>query len=273
MTITKKQIWLAAGLFAAALALLLWYWLDGSCENPGRRLAIKQAGGVGCFEFWLNRYQSGLAGLLALAAAFVAGRYALRAARIAAEPVSRQLALAQIQASIAAIPVLLEIKARVTAEFALQADANSILVDCRNIYDEMRLGDDGLTIPRSRIDDITQRCQKTHLALDRLISELPIAPETDKVRSALSSYCSGMDVLLQPYAKFLGDFTQGGIPDVNGRKYLAEMTPRMHSHIETLYNGLIAADHVLRFYATSIDRSIAVTQDVIGNSKSLERPA
>lgn len=43
---------------AIALALHLWHWLEPTCSNEQRRIVIKAAGGVGCFEFWLNRYQA-----------------------------------------------------------------------------------------------------------------------------------------------------------------------------------------------------------------------
>lgn len=49
-----------------ALSLHLWDWLEPACANENRRIIMKAAGGVGCFEFWFNRYQ-GLIGNLVTA--------------------------------------------------------------------------------------------------------------------------------------------------------------------------------------------------------------
>lgn len=43
---------------AIALAAHLWNWLEPACSNEQRRIVMKAAGGVGCFEFWFNRYQT-----------------------------------------------------------------------------------------------------------------------------------------------------------------------------------------------------------------------
>lgn len=45
---------------AIAGALHLWNWLEPACSNEQRRIVMKAAGGVGCFEFWFNRYQTTL---------------------------------------------------------------------------------------------------------------------------------------------------------------------------------------------------------------------
>ncbi|KRE02583.1 hypothetical protein ASE61_14990 [Bosea sp. Root670] len=48
---------IAVALTVAAF-MHLWQWLEPACSNEQRRIIMKAAGGVGCFEFWLNRYQT-----------------------------------------------------------------------------------------------------------------------------------------------------------------------------------------------------------------------
>jgi len=64
---------------AVAIAVHLHAWLEPSCANEFRRIVMKSAGGVGCFEFWLFRYQSAWAGLIGAAAALTAAVVAWRA--------------------------------------------------------------------------------------------------------------------------------------------------------------------------------------------------
>ncbi|CAN7314172.1 hypothetical protein [Bosea sp. LjRoot237] len=60
------------------LMLCLTFWLDAACTNEQRRVIMKATGGVGCFEFWFNRYQSLIGNLLT---AGVAGAALIWAAR------------------------------------------------------------------------------------------------------------------------------------------------------------------------------------------------
>ncbi|OYX01579.1 MAG: hypothetical protein B7Z14_05805, partial [Bosea sp. 32-68-6] len=59
----------AVCILALALVCATVIWLDAACDVPSRRLVMKQSASVGCFEFWLNRYQTLLAGILAVAGA------------------------------------------------------------------------------------------------------------------------------------------------------------------------------------------------------------
>jgi hypothetical protein len=54
-----------------AFCLHLWVWLEPACANETRRIIMKAAGGVGCFEFWLFRYQGLLGNVLTAAVAAV----------------------------------------------------------------------------------------------------------------------------------------------------------------------------------------------------------
>jgi hypothetical protein len=74
-----------------AIALHLWAWLEPACSNEQRRIIMKMSGGVGCFEFWLNRYQSLLGSILTAAVAAVTLFW-----------IVRQLHAANRQASVAA---------------------------------------------------------------------------------------------------------------------------------------------------------------------------
>lgn len=65
----KKVLGGALALIMVASGLLLFSWLDASCDNEQRRIVMKLAGGVGCFEFWFNRYQSFAGNLLTAAVA------------------------------------------------------------------------------------------------------------------------------------------------------------------------------------------------------------
>lgn len=56
---------------AIALCLHLWAWLEPACANESRRIIMKASGSVGCFEFWLNRYQGLIGNLLTAAVAGV----------------------------------------------------------------------------------------------------------------------------------------------------------------------------------------------------------
>lgn len=47
-----------------AVSLHLTLWLDETCNVAGRRAVMKASGGIGCFEFWLNRYQGLLGNVL-----------------------------------------------------------------------------------------------------------------------------------------------------------------------------------------------------------------
>lgn len=88
---TKAMLVAIAIVAAIAITLYLWVWLEPACSSDYRRILMKAAGGVGCFEFWLNRYQ-GLLGSMITAG--VAGLTLLW--------VARQLAAANRQAFVAA---------------------------------------------------------------------------------------------------------------------------------------------------------------------------
>lgn len=77
-------------------------WLEPTCSNQSRRIIMKAAGGVGCFEFWLNRYQSLIGSTLTAA---VAGATLVWLAKqlVAAD---RQVAAADRQAGAAAAAAL-----------------------------------------------------------------------------------------------------------------------------------------------------------------------
>lgn len=81
------------GAFVAALCLA--FWLDAACDSAQRRIVMKAAGGVGCFEFWLNRYQQLIAAILAVAAAAVTIRQIER--QISAQ--RKQTAIAMLDAT------------------------------------------------------------------------------------------------------------------------------------------------------------------------------
>lgn len=85
---SNLKIFLIAMAICAALVatLCLTFWLDAACQVEGRRIAMKNAGGVGCFEFWLNRYQSLAAAILATGVAL----YVVRPAFRQLEEMSRQ---------------------------------------------------------------------------------------------------------------------------------------------------------------------------------------
>lgn len=87
---------------ALGLAVNLIAWLEPACSNDNRRIIMKAAGGIGCFEFWLNRYQSLIGSLLT---AGVAGITLLWLAKqlVAAH---RQVAAGDRQAAAAAAAAL-----------------------------------------------------------------------------------------------------------------------------------------------------------------------
>ncbi|CAN7334703.1 hypothetical protein LJR090_002535 [Bosea sp. LjRoot90] len=97
---------------ALVLVLCLTFWLDAACLNEQRRVVMKTAGGVGCFEFWLNRYQSLLGNVLT---AVVAG--------ITLIWISRQFAAANQQTAAAASQTL-----RVRAD-ELEAEKRGLMND------------------------------------------------------------------------------------------------------------------------------------------------
>lgn len=76
---SQLGVFALAVLICCALAIVFctWFWLDAACLVEGRRVAMKTTGSVGCFEFWLNRYQTMIAAILAVAAAF----FTIRATR------------------------------------------------------------------------------------------------------------------------------------------------------------------------------------------------
>lgn len=57
----------------AAIALYTSDWLLDACERPSRRIIMKSSGGVGCFEFWFNRYQQMISAIAAFGAAIAFG--------------------------------------------------------------------------------------------------------------------------------------------------------------------------------------------------------
>lgn len=85
-----------------AISLHLTLWLDETCNVAGRRAYMKATGGIGCFEFWLNRYQ-GLVGNVLTAG--VAGATLIWLARqlVAAD---KQVAASNKQAAAAAAQAL-----------------------------------------------------------------------------------------------------------------------------------------------------------------------
>lgn len=64
----KRWHWIAAGC-AVVAALVLAFTMHKAglaCANPGKRTAMKIVEANGCVEFWFNRYQSLIGGILAL---------------------------------------------------------------------------------------------------------------------------------------------------------------------------------------------------------------
>lgn len=64
--VSQLGIFLIAACICAVLIAIFctWFWLDAACLNPQRRIYMKQAGAVGCFEYWLYRYQGLLGNVL-----------------------------------------------------------------------------------------------------------------------------------------------------------------------------------------------------------------
>src|SRR4051794_35525172 len=62
---------LAVAIVIGACVVMLVCTLGSACEVPSRRLLMKQAGGIGCWEFWLNRYQTLIVGVVAFVGAFL----------------------------------------------------------------------------------------------------------------------------------------------------------------------------------------------------------
>jgi hypothetical protein len=87
----KKRLSAPIIVVAAIAVLSLLIWSANRCNLP----AIQEAAAAGCVEFWINRYQTLLSGLLAI-----------MAAAIAATPVFRQLRESRRQSAAAAITPL-----------------------------------------------------------------------------------------------------------------------------------------------------------------------
>jgi len=66
---TREMLVASAIVLCLAAALHLYVWLEPACSIESRRIVMKAAGGVGCFEFWLNRYQSLIGSILTTAIA------------------------------------------------------------------------------------------------------------------------------------------------------------------------------------------------------------
>ncbi len=98
------------GIITAFIALALGLWASGveiklpSCDGTLIEIAAN-AKICGPIEFWLNRYQTAIAAGVALLAAYIAGRYAIRAARIAAQPVIAANDLMQRAAAAQYLPI------------------------------------------------------------------------------------------------------------------------------------------------------------------------
>lgn len=92
----EEQGWrLLVGLFLTAI-VIVWAWStakSGLCELAVQTASHEQKPLPSCFEFWLNRYQSLGAGILALGAAWLATR-----------PVYKQLSEMVRQSAASAIP-------------------------------------------------------------------------------------------------------------------------------------------------------------------------
>lgn len=124
---------MAAGLRALAFILLgvlviaAGDWLWRSCETGSWKLLAGQLSGSSCIEFWLNRYQTLLAALAALLAAWITVK-ALRQQNETARIDETERALNQYAAAILevmqkyeAVPVALSNETRQVAERRFQA--------------------------------------------------------------------------------------------------------------------------------------------------------
>lgn len=116
---TKAMLVAVALVCAIALSLHLWLWLEPACANPNRRLIMKAAGGVGCFEFWLNRYQGLIGNMLT---ALVAGATLIW--------VARQLGPADRQASAIAAQTLKTVAGELAQQQSTIDGIRKILLVC-----------------------------------------------------------------------------------------------------------------------------------------------
>jgi hypothetical protein len=96
MTINRRALLAAALVSIPVLAGGTSFWAYRTCHVPVGRAAIKATNSIGCFEFWLNRYQQLIAGILALVAAGVAAWLVWRQLRVM--DVSRAVQVQEIAA-------------------------------------------------------------------------------------------------------------------------------------------------------------------------------
>lgn len=92
MQMPSKATWASIAIATAiAVVLYLWSWLEPACLNQQRRIVMKMSGGVGCAEFWLNRYQSLISAVIAAAVALYVVRPVFRQLREMARQSAVQL--------------------------------------------------------------------------------------------------------------------------------------------------------------------------------------
>lgn len=102
-----------------ALCLHLWAWLEPTCANENRRIIMKAAGGVGCFEFWLYRYQSLIGNVLTAAVAGITLIW-----------VARQLGPADRQASAIAAQTLKTVAGELAEQASKVETISGRLLEC-----------------------------------------------------------------------------------------------------------------------------------------------
>ncbi|WP_439497770.1 hypothetical protein [Bosea sp. (in: a-proteobacteria)] len=127
-------------LLLAIVGGVAWYFGDAACHIPRHREALRIREAAGCVEFWTNRYQSGIGGLLALLGGVIAGGMALAAAMIAAAPVVQQLRVSERQTALLALPLLREM---ITAEETEEEKRKLIERNLETIKDFFALNDQG----------------------------------------------------------------------------------------------------------------------------------
>jgi hypothetical protein len=119
-----------AGVYGALALLGLWSMASGplcAADVFTRAQELDQA--MWCFEFWLNRYQTGIASLLALAAALLAtviGRRQLRTSNVG-------LAIAQRQTAAVALETIEKRRTLIRDASKLINDTDSAIQELLNI--------------------------------------------------------------------------------------------------------------------------------------------
>ena len=158
----RSVVWVLVAFYALILAIAVWSMASpGMCAAPPFTFAIAAGQATWCFEFWLNRYQTLIAALIAGLVAIFTGIF-----------VYRQWRETRAQAAFYRRSILREDASRLAT---LILEAKDMRREAENLFDDLRsLLGDSVHFDQSRWGVATDRWRRLENAQDEFRRKLEL---------------------------------------------------------------------------------------------------